>query len=396
MAVVVLVIGLIAVFAYKDAIRGILPILRPVPPTDTAPTPPNGQNGEGENTTGMPLWVPDGFSISIFARNLPDVRVMAFDDFGSMWVSQPGQGAVSMIEIGDDGAVVRQGAVLRDLRGPHGLAFDPAHPFALYIAEEDKISRIGVYSDGPMEKIADLPTGGAHSTRSLGFGPDGRLYVSIGSSCNVCDEVDSRRAAILSMDLNGGDIKEYAHGLRNAVFFTWHPETDKMWATEMGRDMLGDDIPPDEINIIEEGRHYGWPLCYGKNIHDLNFDSSGSGRDFCAGPQATPSIIDIPAHSAPLGLAFLHNTDEWPLEYRNDLIVAYHGSWNRSDPTGYKLVRFMFDEDGAYRGAEDFISGWFSDNELYGRPADVKVGPDGALYVSDDRAGVIYRISYEG
>jgi glucose/arabinose dehydrogenase len=197
------------------------------------------------------------------------------------------------------------------------------------------------------------------------------------------------------MDRNGGDVQVYAKGLRNAAFFTRHPETGRMWTVEMGRDHLGDDTPPDEINIVEEGRHYGWPFCYGRNVPDTEF-AGDEAREFCREPNAVPSLIDMQAHSAPLGLAFLHDTSGWPGEYRNDLIVAYHGSWNRSAPTGYKLVRFKFGADGDYEGVEDFISGWLDDGAAHGRPVDVKVGPDGALYVSDDHAGVIYRINYAG
>ncbi len=322
------------------------------------------------NTTGIPLTLPDGFSISIFAENLPNVRVIKFDSLGNAWVSQPSQGTVSQLEI-KDGKVVSQAAVFRGLNNPHGLAFDPENPATFYIAEETKISSTKVYSEDSLHKIADLPGGGGHFTRTLGFGPDKRLYVSIGSSCNVCEEKDNRRAKIFSMNPDGSDFKEYARGLRNSVFFTW--KEGKMWATEMGRDYLGDDLPPDEINIVEEGRDYGWPVCYGKNIPDDNADCS----------QKTGSAIDIPAHSAPLGLAFLDS----------DLLVAYHGSWNRSTPTGYKIVRVKFDRAGNYQSMEDFITGWLKDGKLYGRPVDIVSGPDGALYVTDDKAGLIYRIA---
>src|SRR3989344_1796930 len=183
-------------------------------------SPPVGDVSMLVTSTSSPFSLPDGFSISIFAKDLSGARVMARDQFGNFWVSQPSLGQVSLLEV-QDGEIKNQYAVFKNLRKPHGLAFDPSRPSALYIAEEDKISRVAVYSDGPIEKIADLPAGGNHTTRTIGFGPDGRLYVAIGSSCNVCNEKDERRAKIFSVEPDGGDLKEFSRGLRNTVFFVW-------------------------------------------------------------------------------------------------------------------------------------------------------------------------------
>lgn len=380
---------------YWQNLRGIWPAARP-PATPSRETDSPSPISAVQNTTGLPLTLQAGFKIETFAKNLPGARVMVFDTFGNLWVSQTSQGIISLLEIRDS-KVMRQSAVFRDLHKPHGLAFDPDNEFSLYIAEEDAISRVGVYSEGNPEKIADLPSGAGHFTRTLGFGPDGRLYVSIGSSCNVCNEEDDRRAKIFSMEADGSDFKEFARGLRNAVFFMWHEVTKKMWATEMGRDLLGDNIPPDEIDIIEEGKNYGWPNCYGKNIHDAQFDKNTYIRNPCMEPFEAPSSIDIPAHSAPLGLAFIGDS-RWPKDYRGDLLVAYHGSWNRSAPTGYKIVRFNLDRNGVVEGdQEDFIAGWLpatGGGQVYGRPVDLVFGRDGALYISDDKTGVIYRVTY--
>ena len=367
------------------------------------------------NETGMPLKLPPGFSISIFAKDLPGARVMRLDRFGNMWVSRTSEGAVTLLEIDRaTGKVAHQDDVFRDFRKPHGLAFDPEYGLILYIAEEHQVRRFATYSEDPGETVLELPdSGGGHFTRTIAFGPDGKLYVSVGSSCNVCRETEEQRAAILRYDPASaeatagkpaaGQVEIFARGLRNAVFFAWDYVSGKMWATEMGRDLLGDDLPPDEINLIEAGKNYGWPICYGKNIHDGDFDTNVYIRNPCEEPFETPSFIDVPAHSAPLGLAFIPPQSRWPEDYWHDLLVAYHGSWNRSEPTGYKVVRHKFDAQGNYQGVEDFITGWLASSgasglgqapAALGRPVDIMALPDGFAYLSDDKAGVIYKIAW--
>jgi glucose/arabinose dehydrogenase len=353
----------------------------PAPATDPPP-----------NTIGVPLDLPSGFSVSVFAKNLPDARVMIFDKQGNMLVSRPSGGAVTKLEV-QNGVVSSQSDLVAGLNHPHGLALDPDTGTSLFIGEEDQISKISLDNPDGKEKISDLPSGGEHTTRTLLFGPDGRLYVSVGSSCNVCVENDPRRAAISSLNKDGSDFRTYALGLRNAVFMAVNPRTKEIWATDMGRDFLGDDLPPDTIDIIKQGKNYGWPYCYGKQVHDSNFDPSGSKISFCMTTE--PSLIDIPAHSAPLGLNFLSGS-QFPSEYQNDLLAAYHGSWNRSVPTGYKIVRFKFDAGGNYLGSEDFITGWLTGSRSsLGRPVGIVTGPDGKIYISDDKAGVIYQVSYQ-
>jgi len=347
------------------------------------------------DTSATPITIGAGFSIETFAKDLAGARVMARDGFGNFWVSQPSEGRVSLVTV-EEGKVTRVDPVFRGLNRPHGLAIDPQNAFLLYIAETDKISRVPINRDGPMEKIADLPAGGGHFTRTIAFGPDDRLYVSIGSSCNVCNEDDPRRAAIYSMERDGSDFRPVATGLRNAVFFDWSYIDGRMWATEMGRDNLGDDLPPDEINIVEEGKNYGWPICYGKNIHDTNFDKNTYIRNPCEEPFEMPSYINIEAHSAPLGLVFVPE-EGWPEEYWYDLFVAYHGSWNRSVPTGYKIARIPLDDKGRKTGPiEDFISGWLTaDGRVLGRPVDILLEPGGMMYISDDHSGVIYKVTVD-
>ncbi|MDO8435683.1 MAG: PQQ-dependent sugar dehydrogenase, partial [bacterium] len=206
----------------------------------------------------------------------------------------------------------------------------------------------------------------------------------------------SRRAKILAGNLETGELTEYARGLRNSVFMTTNPITKEVWATEMGRDLLGDDLPPDEINVIKKDKNYGWPLCYGKNILDSVFhkDDHVHIRPDCTSPFEEPSRVDLQAHSAPLGLAFIPEAG-WPKEMWNDLLVAYHGSWNRSVPTGYKIVRIHLNEKGEYERTEDFITGWLTkNNRALGRPVDILIQDGDAMYVTDDQAGIIYRVTY--
>lgn len=364
---------------FWDNLRGAWPAVRP----------DSGELLIAANTTGLPLSVPAGFSLSLFAKDIPGARVIAQDSRGNYWVSKTANGEVMELVV-EDGNVARARQVFYGLNRPHGIAFDPDDPSIIYIAEETRISRGKAVLNSPLSKIADLPSsGGGHYTRTIGFGPDGRLYVSVGSSCNVCNEDDARRAAILSMKKDGSDLRQVARGLRNAVFFAWD-NNGALWATEMGRDLLGDDIPPDEVNVITSGANYGWPICYGNNIHDENFDKNTYIRNPCMEPFETPARIEIPAHSAPLGIAFV--PDSWPERYRGGIIVAYHGSWNRSVPAGYKIVVFLPDAYDRYK-VEQLVSGWLTpENRVLGRPVGLLVDPDGSMLITDDKAGVIYKL----
>ncbi len=355
----------------------------------------------GDSAQNLGLNLPAGFKISIFAKDLIDPRVVIYDSQGNILVSVPSEGkVVALPDKNSDGKADEAITVIQGLNRPHGLAMRClGGKCQLYIAESDQVA-VYDYDETNLKavnkkKIADLPNGGNHFTRTLLFMPapdDQRLLISVGSSCNVCQENDWRRAGILAINADGSGLKEFSRGLRNSVFMAIHPVTGKIWATEMGRDFLGDNLPPDEINIIEEEKNYGWPICYGKNIHDTDFDKNTYIRNPCMEPFETPSYIDIPAHSAPLGLAFFPE-EGWSKEYWHNLLVAYHGSWDRSEPTGYKIVRYRLDSQGKPLGpAEDFITGWLKDGGASGRPVDILIQPGGAIYVSDDKAGVIYKI----
>lgn len=373
--------------AIKNPVDDIVKIIEESNPTSAVTT----TDSSSSNTTNFPLKLPSGFSISVFAKNLPGARVITFGYGGNMWVSQTSEGKITELIIQND-KVANTITRFSNLNRPHGLIFSSESPGnELFFAEEHKISRVLLDTEDKGSKVIDLPKGARHFTRTLGFGPDGRLYVSIGSTCDTCYEKDPRHAAIYSMNKDGSDFKLFAKGLRNSVFFTWHPETKQMWTTEMGRDFLGDNLPPEEINIIEQGKDYGWPICYGKNIQDTKFDPKNYVVSPCT--DKIPSYIDMPAHSAPLGLAFIPGNSKWPEEYWYNLLVAFHGSWNRTEPDGYKIIRLKLDKQGNYLGTEDFISGWLTSNGALGRPVDILVQSNGTMYVSDDKAGVIYKIS---
>lgn len=313
-----------------------------------------------------PLKIPSGFTFSIFASGLNDPRGLALDPNGTLVVSLTGAGKVVAIVGG------QAKEVIAGLDQPHGIVF---HGKLLYIAETDKVSIFDYdpknYKASGQRKIIDLPGGGEHFTRSLLINKD-KLYVSIGSDCNACIESDTRRASIWQANLDGTDFRPYSTGLRNAVFMATNPQTNEIWATNMGRDFLGDNLPPDTVNIIKNGANYGWPYCYGNKVVDNEINPGGSKFD-CT--KMEPPQIEIPAHSAPLGLAFMGKA----------LLIAYHGSWNRTVPTGYKIVEYVNGK------LQDFITGWLKPNgDVLGRPVDILVKTANEIYISDDKAGIIY------
>jgi len=343
------------------------------------------------------LKAPPGFHISVFAEQVEGARMMIFTPGGVLLVSESGEGkVVALPDSKHAGKAERTVTVLDGLNEPHGLAF---YEGKLYVAENDAVRRYNwdeanLRASNP-QKLADLPTGGGHSTRTVLF-HGGKMYVSAGSSCNVCIEKDPRRATVMEFNPDGSGQKIFAKGLRNAVGLAVNPKTDTVWVTVNGRDWLGDDLPPETIyDLGKDGGDAGWPYCYGDRVPDSNFTSPGGNR--CQ--SVIEPKVQMQAHSAPLGLAFYEGT-EFPAEYRNNIFVAFHGSWNRSVPTGYKVVRVKLDDKGQPQsGAEDFATGWLAPGEKQkgrwmGRPVGIVFGDDGAMYLSDDSAGVVYRITY--
>ncbi len=361
--------------------------------------------------------VPDHVSMTLYADHLTEPRVLAFDAMGHTIVSSPKTGQIiALVDADHDGFAEQHVVLLDHLHQPHGVTFyTKNNKEYLYVAETEQVTRYLYDSQtlkviGPAEFIAKLPADGKHITRTLMFGPklrtqslgsnlgindtnEDRLYVSVGSSCDACEEDIFKRAAILESDAEGTYLAQFARGLRNSIFFTFHPKTHQMWATEMGRDGLGDTLPPDEINIIEFNKDYGWPQCYGNQVKDVTYTPTDA-KQACS--DTVPAAIDLPAHVAPMGLAFIPSgqLSAWPQDRQDNLLVAYHGSTNASKKVGYKIVRFVLDDKGRVVRAEDFISGWLQGSKVLGRPVDLKMLSDGTLLVTDDYAGVVYKITY--
>ena len=340
----------------------------------------------------FPFKLPNSFVIHIFASGLGNPRVLTFSPGGTLLVSVPSSNQVIALPDKDrNGVADSEKIVVSGENHVHGLSF---YKGKLFIADVDRVVRYNWNEENlqaTFDKVLfNLPENNDHNNRTIAFDKQGNMYISVGSTCNVCHENDHRSATVMISNENGDNPRIFATGLRNAAFTAINPLTNELWGTEMGRDYLGDDIPPDEINIIKQNNNYGWPNCYGNKIPDLSFNPNAN----CSNTIAP--IYGIPAHSAPLGLVFI-NSQEFPRGFQNDLLVAYHGSWNRTTPTGYKVVHLTV-KDNSITSSQDFLTGFLpSDvlngpNNAYGRPVDLVFDTFGNLYISDDKAGNIYII----
>lgn len=330
--------------------------------------------------------VPAGFRLDVFAENLGGARGLALDPGGVLLVSVPAKGRV--VAVPARGAPV---TVVADLERPHGLAFRRGY---LYVAETGRIVRYRYHGATlkavePSVVVHGLPPGAHHWTRSIVFGPDDRLYVAIGSSCDVCEERDGRRAAIVRYEADGSGEQVFARGLRNPVGLGFHPTTGALWTTVNERDWPNGGAPPDYLTEVRAGGAYGWPHCFAER-RVWRPDPMWPGPRDCRG--ATLPTVELPPHSAPLGLAF-YTGRQFPREYAGDLLVALHGSRAGLPTAGYTIARVRF-RDGQVASVEDFAGGWRRGDRVIGRPVDLVVGRDGSLYVSDDHGDRIYRISY--
>lgn len=335
--------------------------------------------------------LPPGFRVSIYAEGVPGARSLALGQKGTLFVGTRREGRLyAVVDRDANGRADQVLTLARGLNMPNGVAFRAG---ALYVAEVNRVLRY----DRVEERLGDppaptvitdaFPTDGHHGWKFIRFGPDGKLYVPVGAPCNVCDADPDRYAAVFRLNADGSGLEVFARGVRNTVGFDWHPATGELWFTDNGRDWMGDDRPPDELNrATASGLHFGFPYCHGGDLPDPQYGRHRECSEF------TPPQWELPAHVAPLGMRFYTGT-MFPEKYRGQIFIAEHGSWNRSVPIGYRVTRVRLEGNRAV-SYEVFAEGWLQGEGAWGRPVDLLVMPDGALLVSDDRAGVIYRITY--
>lgn len=348
----------------------------------------NNSTGSGD-VAGVKL--PPGFSISVYADDVPNARSMTLSPSGVLFVGNRSGGSVyALTDENGDYKADKVYTIASGLFMPNGVAFKDG---SLYVAEVNRILRydnIEANLNNPPEPVVirdDFPRETHHGWKFIAFGPDGKLYIPVGAPCNVCLEEDERFSTIMRMNPDGTELEVYAHGVRNSVGFAWHPETAELWFTDNGRDMLGDDIPPDELNRApQKGLHFGFPHLHGKSVKDPNY-----GNDVDMTRFTTPAQ-ELGPHVAALGMRF-YTGNMFPAEYKNQIFIAEHGSWNRSKKIGYRVTLVKLSGNNAV-SYTPFADGWLANEKASGRPVDVQVMPDGSMLVSDDYAGKIYRITY--
>ncbi len=337
------------------------------------------------------LVVPPGFTVTDYTTEVPNARQLALAPSGVLFVGTREAGEVyAVVDADSDGVAETVHVIARDLNMPSGVAFRDG---SLYVAA---VSRILRYDDilrrlddppAPVVVTDKLPGAGHHGWKFIAFGPDGRLYVPVGAPCNVC-AVEPPFGTILSMQPDGSDVTVFASGVRNSVGFDWNPRDGELWFGDNGRDLLGDDVPPCEINRAPgAGLHFGFPYMHGGDLSDPEFGRGHAPVEF------TPPALRLGAHVAPVGIEFYRGT-QFPGDYRGALLVAEHGSWNRSAKSGYRVMRARIDAQGQVIDYTPFVSGWLDGQQNWGRPADVEQMPDGSLLISDDGAGAVYRVRY--
>lgn len=338
--------------------------------------------------------LPEGFSISVFSRNVPNARSLTLGAEGTVFVGTRTEGSVyAVVDADGDGKADTVHTLATGLEMPNGVAFRDGD---LYVAEVSRVLRfddVEQHLADPPEPVVvtdEYPTARHHGWKFIAFGPDGWLYVPVGAPCNICESKREIYASITRMKPDGTEREVFAHGVRNTVGFDWHPETNVLWFTDNGRDWMGDNRPPDELNRApEKGLHFGYPYCHGRDLPDPDYGEGVDCSEYVAPAQ------ELAPHTAALGMRF-YTGSQFPAEYKNQILFAEHGSWNRSEPIGYRVMQARLDGSKVV-SYEPFATGWLEeDDEAWGRPVDVQVMPDGSLLVSDDRAGAIYRITYDG
>ncbi|MEO6489408.1 MAG: sorbosone dehydrogenase family protein [Ferruginibacter sp.] len=337
--------------------------------------------------------LPPGFHISVYAE-VPNARSLSLSPAGIIYVgNRDGNKVFAVVDENKDGKADKVYTVASGLNSPNGVAFKDGN---LYIATISSVLRLDNIetrlSNPPMPVVVfdKFPTDKHHGWKFIAFGPDGKLYVPVGAPCNVCEKQNPVYASITRLNTDGSGMEVFAKGIRNTVGFAWHPFTKQLWFTENGRDNMGNDIPADELNVAAmPGMHFGFPYCHQGNTLDPEF---GKGKDCNA---FTPPVQNLSSHVAALGMRF-YTGIKFPEEFRNQVFIAEHGSWNRSEPIGYRVTLVKLDNEGKALSYSNFAEGWLQDGKVLGRPVDLQVMPDGSILVSDDYSGVIYRITYEG
>jgi glucose/arabinose dehydrogenase len=339
--------------------------------------------------------LPQGFVIDVFAE-VKNARSMALSPSGIVYVgNRNGDKVYAVKDVDGDGQADKKWIVASGLKTPNGVAFKDGD---LYVAEVNRILKYEAIESKlmapPSPKVVtdNYPSDKHHGWKYIAFGPDGKLYVPVGAPCNICDPEDEVYASITRINADGSGREVYAHGVRNTVGFTWHPLTNELWFTDNGRDMMGDDIPPCELNYApKSGMHFGYPYCHGGTIKDPEFGGKHTCNDYVAPARA------LGPHVAPLGLKF-YTGNQFPKTYSNQIFIAEHGSWNRSKKIGYRVSLVKVENNTKAVSYDTFAGGWLNDatQDVWGRPVDVLILPDGSMLVSDDYADVIYRIWYKG
>lgn len=344
--------------------------------------------------TDLPLeriHLPPGFTIELLAR-VPNARQMALSPTKVLYVGSMRAGKVHALPLDADYRPGKLHVVADGLKMPVGVAWREGH---LYVSAVDRIVRLDDIDrhletpPTPRTIRADLPKETHHGWKFIAFSPDGWLYVPVGAPCNICEPDPDRYATILRMRPDGSELQTFARGVRNTVGFDWHPASGELWFTDNGRDLMGDDLPPDELNHAPKaGLHFGYPYCHGGTLADPDYGHKRPCSDFA------PPAQNLGPHVASLGMRF-YTGRQFPSQYRHRIFIAEHGSWNRSKKIGYRVSMVTLEGNRAV-AYEPFASGWLQGESAWGRPADVLVLPDGSLLVSDDHAGAIYRIRYVG
>ena len=335
--------------------------------------------------------LPAGFSIAYFAENVEGARSLALSPNGIVFVGTRGDKVYAVVDSNKDAKAETAIVVDSGLNQPNGVA---VYNGDLYVAEISRVIKYAnieaTYANNPTYTVVNdtFPTDTHHGWKFIAFGPDNKLYVPVGAPCNVClRDDDERYASIMRMDPDGSNLEVYSEGIRNTVGFDWHPSTNELWFTDNGRDMMGDDVPPDELNRApSSGLHFGFPYWHGLNVPD---PTHGAGHN--AGEYTLP-VQELGPHVAALGMRFYTGL-MFPAQYQNQIFIAEHGSWNRSTPIGYRVMLVKLNGNAA-TSYEVFADGWLKNGTAWGRPVDVQEMPDGSLLVSDDRADAIYRITY--